>query len=94
VNVIGRVVREGEPVSGAVVRMDRSAATSREDGTFELRGVRRNSTAALVAINGDILRLASEQPAGAFADGSVLTLDLASAEGDDPSDGDEERSED
>src|SRR5690606_33750039 len=94
VDIAGRLVRDGEPVAGAQVRMDRSAATSRADGTFELRGVRRGSTAALVAINGDILRLASEEPAGAYADGSVLTLDLASAEGDESSEGDGERSED
>ncbi len=94
VDITGRLVRDGEPVAGAQVRMDRSAATSRADGTFELRGVRRGSTAALVAINGDILRLASEEPAGAYADGSVLTLDLATAEGDEPSEGEGERSED
>jgi hypothetical protein len=75
-------MRAGEPVAGVQVRMDRSAATSREDGTFELRGVRRGTTAALVAVNGDILRIASEKPAGDFADGSVLTLDLDAAEGD------------
>ena len=85
VNLSGRLVRAGETVAGAQVRMDRSGATSREDGTFELRGVRYDATAALVAVNGDVLRLSSEQPAGAFSDGSVLTLDLATAEGDEPS---------
>jgi hypothetical protein len=93
VDVTGRIVRAGEPVAGVQVRMDRSAATTREDGTFELRGVRRGTTAALVAVNGDILRIASERPAGDFADGSVLTLDLDAAEDDEVPAGSESAAE-
>jgi hypothetical protein len=75
--VAGRLVREGEPVAGAQLRMGRASATSRGDGTFELRGVPVGTSHALVAVEGGMHRLRAEPAVGAGAAGELLVLDLA-----------------
>lgn len=76
VDVSGRVARGDAPVAGVRVRMDRATATTRSDGSFDLRGVRGDVTEALVAINGDVLRVTAERPPGELGVGEVLVLDI------------------
>ncbi len=80
VDVAGLLVRDGEPVAGASVRMDGATAKTRIDGTFDLRRVRAGTAAALVAVEGDVLRLTADPPAGSVPAGELLALDLASAD--------------
>ena len=77
VSVSGRVVRGGQPVPAARVRMDRSSATTRVDGTFDLRGVSPDSQAVLVAVDGTLFELEAAAPAGALPEGKDLELELA-----------------
>ena len=76
VDVTGLVSRGDAPVAGARVRMDRSTALTRLDGTFELSGVRGSIKHALVALHGDVHRVVAEHAPGELAAGDVLLLDL------------------
>ena len=91
VDVAGLLVRDGEPVAGASVRMDGATGKTRSDGTFDLRRVRAGTAAALVAVDGDVLRLTADPPAGSIPAGELLALDLASA---DEGDGEEPKETD
>jgi hypothetical protein len=86
VAVNGRLLRNGEPVAGAAVRVDRSSATTRDDGTFELRRVPAGSQQVLVAIDGEFVELEAD-----FTPGERVELELNSA-GDEPQDADEQAS--
>ena len=79
VDVAGVLVRAGEPVSGARVRMHSSSATTRGDGSFDLRGVPAGTRGVLVAADGDIFRLDADPAAGETPEGERLALDLANA---------------
>jgi hypothetical protein len=79
VDVVGRLDREGAPLSGAQVRMHQSSATTRGDGTFELRNVPAGTRGVLVAVGGDIYRLDADPPAGETPEGELLALELTSA---------------
>ena len=79
VHVAGRLLREGEPVSGARLRMHLSSATTRGDGTFELRDVPAGTRATMVALDGDIFRLDADPPVGETPEGELLELELTSA---------------
>jgi hypothetical protein len=77
--VSGRLLREGEPVASALIRMDRASGETRMDGTFDLRGVASSTTTTFVVVDGEMLRFALDPPAGELPSGEVLTLDLADA---------------
>lgn len=79
VAVAGRLVREGDPIAGAYIRMDRASGETRIDGTFDLRGVAAGTTTALVVVEGEMLRFSADPPVGELPDGELLAFDLADA---------------
>lgn len=80
-DVAGVLVREGEPVAGARVRMDRASATTRADGTFDLHGVRAGWRGVLIAHEGDVFRIDPDAGVGETPAGEPFELDLANATG-------------
>ncbi len=58
----GRVTRAGQPVAGARIRIDRSSATSRDDGSFELRQVTPGTKAVLIYDDGEWIDLETQVP--------------------------------
>jgi hypothetical protein len=81
VDVAGVLVRAGEPVAGARVRMDRSSATTRADGTFNLHGVPAGWRGVLIAHDGEVFRIDPELAVGETPAGEPFALDLADANG-------------
>jgi len=79
VDVGGVLVRAGQPVAGARIRMSRSSATTRVDGSFDLRGVPAGTRGVLVAAGGDVFRLEADRSVGEGPAGEPLALDLANA---------------
>jgi len=79
VHVAGRLLREGQPVAGARLRMHLSSATTRADGTFDLRDVPAGTRATMVAVDGDVFRLDADPPVGETPDGELLEFELTSA---------------
>ena len=80
VDVAGVLVRAGEPVSGARVRMHSSSATTRGDGSFDLRGVPAGTRGVLVAgRTGTSSGWDADPVAGETPEGERLALDLANA---------------
>lgn len=58
----GRVTRAGQPVAGARIRIDRSSATSRDDGTFELRQITPGAKEVLIYYDGEWIDLETQVP--------------------------------
>ena len=79
VAVSGQLLREGEPVASALVRMDRSSGETRVDGTFDLRGVAAGTATALIVVDGEMLRLRTDPPIGELPEGELIAFDLADA---------------
>lgn len=80
VAVAGQLLRDGAPVAEATVRMAGRSATTRADGTFDLREVPSNARLARFAVRGDVFVLETERAPGELAPGERLLFELPRAE--------------